>query len=624
MKKRNKLTATLLALGLAASLIACGGGAGSSGSTGSTGSSGGTGSGSNTPPSISGVADASVEAGSEFDALAGITATDAEDGDLTGMIVIDATPSLDFKNGKATPETAGEYELTYAVTDKGGLTAQEYATLTVTKKTGEAVVYKEFDFSTKEVTDNHGWEFKCGEKGDAKAELKEGSYVVDVVSPGEGDGDVQLVKAGFKVQKADYRIRVWAKSTAETYAHLLARDESAEEFSTFGGAFNLKIGPEIAPLDLMFTSPGEGSAELLFNLGKITPNPDEPDDTTPENFTVTIDKIEISEITGEETLTPTFTGDFSGEKDLTVEAGDGAEASVSGAGEVKIDAYPTDGGVWSIKANIGLGDTVIEEGGKYFFRFKIAGEAAQGGECLVESASQYDACRVNFAAFSIDGTEETEVSGIFTADREVTDPVIRLQIGNPSEGVTKNTLTIKDVEFGTVEGDKDVKKTIEAFMAFGPGTENAANPDTPWMTFNGTDEDNERGVGTIWTKDGSFFYRIDNGGTVDWHNKLICGIGGNPLTLESDSYYTVEITAKATKDVSCGVFLNPQGGWDPRFSESMDLTTEEKTFTYNTTDTFITDMDFELLFQFGSEATAQLGEVTVEITNLTIYQMKVM
>ena len=38
-------------------------------------------------PAITGEADQTVEAGTEFDALAGLTATDAEDGDLTGREV---------------------------------------------------------------------------------------------------------------------------------------------------------------------------------------------------------------------------------------------------------------------------------------------------------------------------------------------------------------------------------------------------------------------------------------------------------------------------------------------------------------------------------------------------------
>ena len=69
-------------------------------------------------PTFDGVRDQSVMAGTEFDALDGITAQDAEGNDLTEMIMIEATPALNFKNGKATPENPGDYELVYSVTDK--------------------------------------------------------------------------------------------------------------------------------------------------------------------------------------------------------------------------------------------------------------------------------------------------------------------------------------------------------------------------------------------------------------------------------------------------------------------------------------------------------------------------
>ena len=579
-------------------------------------------------PTLTGVHDQSVMAGTEFDALAGITAADAAGADLTDMIVIESLPALDFKNGKATPENPGDYELVYSVTDASGATAEDYATLTVTKKTGEEVVYKTFDFSNGTVTDNRGWEAKINtDVADATAELKEGAYVIEIKNPGDGDGAVQLAKAGYPLKAADYKIKIWAKSTKKTYAHILARNEQAEGWETFGGAFNVEIGPEIAPLELNFTSPGEGSAELLFNLGKITPNPDNAEDTTPEDFKVTIDKIELYEISGEETQVPTYTADFSANEGLTAEAGDGAAASAAfadGKATVTIDSYPGEGGgVWSVKANILLGDTKIVKGQKYFYSFKMTAANGQGGEALVESAEKAWECRANFNGLNAAAGEETVVSSVFTAEADVEDPVIRLQIGNAPEGAASNSIVISDVVFGNVEGDKETHKTIDSFMPFGRNTANAENPDCPWETFNGTDEDNERGVGTIWAENGSFFYRIDNGGTVDWHNKLICGYTGNPLTLAPDSYYTVEITARASQPVSCGVFLNPMGGWDPRFSEGMDLTTEFQTFRFSTKDTFITDMDFELLFQFGSEALSKMGEVTVEFQNVTIWQMKV-
>ena len=609
MKNIRKILALILSLAMILSLAACGG------------------SGENTAPVISGVADQTVEAGSEFDALAGVTANDAEDGDISSMITIEATPALNFKNGKATPETAGSYELVYSVTDKGGQTVEAYATLTVTKQTGEATVLYAFEFADQTV-DTRGWTAKIAEGVEATGELKQGAFVFDITNPGAGDGDIQLVLSGMPVKAADYKVKVWAKSTANTYAHILAKDESVEEWATFGGAFNVVIGEEIAPLELNFTAPGDGSTELMINLGKITPNPENPDDTTPENFTVTIDKIEVYEITGEETQTPVYTNDFSSAdaSALTVSAGDGAAASASFDGEaavVTIDSYPTEGGVWSIKADIALPGVTIEQGQKYYYSFKINASNGQAGECLVESATLFHEARANFNGIAASAGEDTIVTAVFTAEANVSDPVIRLQIGNPSEGAAYNSIVIDDVVFGLVEGDKETHKTIYAFNAFGPNTANATNADYPWQTFNGTDEDNDRGVGTIWTENGHMFYRIDQGGVTDWHNKLICGYGDNPLVLPADSYFVVEIVAKATKDVSCGFFLNPLGNWDPRITEGMDLTTEEQTFTFETNDILITDMNFEMLFQFGSEATANLGEVTVEIISITIYQKTV-
>ena len=580
-------------------------------------------SGDNTAPEISGAGDQSVQAGTEFDAMAGIAATDAEEGDITSRVVITSMPELSFQNGKATPENPGDYELTYTVTDHGGLEAKAYATLTVTRQTGESVVYKDFDFDSSQSADDHGWKVRVADGVGAVGELKQGAYVFDITDAGSGDSDVQLVKTGVELKAADYSVKVWAKSTKDTYAHILARNENAEEWETFGGAYNVLIGTEMEPLTMNFTSEGEGSAELILNLGKITPNPDDPSDTTPEDFTVTIDKIEIYEISGEENKVPVCTGSFTSEDEAAVLAGDGADAAVSvadGAAVFQINSYPTEGGVWSIKADLALPGAVVEAGEKYYYSFTLNAENAQAGECLVESAEQADAARANFNGISASAGEEIVVSNVFTAEASVSDPVIRMQLGNPSDGVTSNTITVSNLEFGKVEGDRETVKTIDAF-----GQSIAAGPDPSymWTTYNGTDEDNDRGVGTIWTEDGSLFYRIDQAGTVDWHNKLIIGYNGNPLTLPADSYFTVEITAKASKPVSCGFFLNVLGGWDPRISEGMDITTEEQTFTFETTDTLIMDMDFEMLFQFGSAETAELGDVTVEITDIKIYQKSV-
>ena len=177
MKKEIKgLCASLMITGAALSLAAC--------------------KKTNTAPVINGAKDNLVKAGIEFDAMEGITASDKEDGNLTSKIMIESTPKLSFKNGKTTAENAGSYELVYSVTDSDGNTVEAYSTLTVGKKTGDAVVYKAFDFGKALKVDSQGWNAKISDAAGAQASLSKGAYVFDIKNPGNGDGDIQLAKSG--------------------------------------------------------------------------------------------------------------------------------------------------------------------------------------------------------------------------------------------------------------------------------------------------------------------------------------------------------------------------------------------------------------------------------------------
>lgn len=73
-------------------------------------------------PVISGIADVTIDINSSFDPLAGISAQDAEDGDLTSAIK---------QTGQVDLSTAGDNHLIYSVTDSAGQTVTEQRVITV-------------------------------------------------------------------------------------------------------------------------------------------------------------------------------------------------------------------------------------------------------------------------------------------------------------------------------------------------------------------------------------------------------------------------------------------------------------------------------------------------------------
>ncbi|CEP46126.1 ChW repeat-containing protein [[Clostridium] sordellii] len=80
---------------------------------------------SNDKPVISGADNVSIKEGTTFNPMAGVTATDTEDGNITKDIKVTGTVDTD---------KPGKYELTYTVTDKDGNTTTVKRTITVNPK----------------------------------------------------------------------------------------------------------------------------------------------------------------------------------------------------------------------------------------------------------------------------------------------------------------------------------------------------------------------------------------------------------------------------------------------------------------------------------------------------------
>ncbi|MBO1625743.1 immunoglobulin-like domain-containing protein [Bacillus arachidis] len=90
---------------------------------------------------------ATINVGDSFDPMAGVSAIDPEDGDITSKVKVD---------GKVDTSKAGTYELTYTVTNSNGLKVTEKQTVTVKEKEGtknEAPVLTIPNFTTLHVGD---------------------------------------------------------------------------------------------------------------------------------------------------------------------------------------------------------------------------------------------------------------------------------------------------------------------------------------------------------------------------------------------------------------------------------------------------------------------------------------
>lgn len=593
----------------------------------------------NTKPVISGVEDtATTVAGEEFDALAGVTATDREDGDLTDQISVRSIPEMTFTRGVATPSAPGSYELIYSVTDSGNATGNAYCTLTVTQAASEPEELYSFSFEdvTPTEADARGWTASIDEAAEGTATLKEGAYVFDIAHlNGVGDGSVTLNKTITNLINGDYQFVVWARSSVDTYVHLLAEDAANEGWATVGpGAWNVRVGTKVAPISTTFTIGDDTTKEidLRIHMGKITPNPENPEDTTPDTFSLAIEKVALYCTSGTETKVDLYEEDFSESVEtVTTQAGDGAAASVAasdGAAAVTIDSYHDDGvgGVWSLKVDAALAGVSIESGAKYGYSVDVTAENAQAGELLVEN--QDASLRANFASFSLEAGESKTLTGTFASEATIASgAVLRFQIGNPSEGVTSNTLTIDNVTFYRLDGDLRTDRVLlDRFLLFGAGSSNELNTEKPYEVFNGSDDSlSQLGIGTMYTEDGKLVYRIEEAGEADWHNKIAIGYGDNPLVLPGGAYFTFRIKIRASQEVSFNYYVHDLNAvdWDSGLiirENAVTIGPEETTLEFTTTTALIGESDFEMLFQFGSAALAGLGEVVIEISEITVLQ----
>lgn len=82
-----------------------------------------------------------------YDLLAGVTAQDDRDGDLSADVRAAVLPLEQIQDGKFTPKKTGEYRILYRVADKSGNVSFAQTFLTVTDNGDARLLFRAYDFS---------------------------------------------------------------------------------------------------------------------------------------------------------------------------------------------------------------------------------------------------------------------------------------------------------------------------------------------------------------------------------------------------------------------------------------------------------------------------------------------
>ncbi|MDE7296012.1 MAG: hypothetical protein K2N84_01975 [Clostridia bacterium] len=596
----------------------------------------------NTDTTISGVqTSATVMAGEEFDALAGVTAHDEEDGDLTSKINVEAV-GLTFTDGKTTPTEASEYvgyEIIYTVTDSNGATATEYCTLYVKQAAAELenVFTSDFTAITPDDADKHWWDFN-NDGADATATLKQGAYVVDVTDlKGVNDDKLMLTRSFADLGAGEYEFVVWASSSVATKINmnaLLDGEDNWDLKNLGGGKYNEEVGTTVKAISHKFTL-DKDNAKILFRIclgGGDRPNA----------FSFAVEKIAIYKTTGVEKQTDLYKKDsFDDLAGLAVSnAGDGSALTVGydsaeKAAKIDVTSYNTSGGVWSVAAKLPLTGATVEKGATYGYEIvvKATNAHAATSEIIVAPVDNGEVEGRAFNNTHVIGAGETTIRSTFTANFNAEAPAIHFQIGkHDADTMTSNVILIKSVRFYKIEGDKKIDRVAQdKFILFGQDSSNKTNAKYPYNMFNGSDDGvGVPGIGTAYIENGKLVYKIHEGSVVGGQNKLVIGYWDNPINLPANAYYVVSIKIKSSASIGFDVCLHDMnyGGdeWDDGLlyrrahwqNDAIQIGTTETTVEF-TTDIVPGASKCELILEFGSsEINAIEGDVIIEISEIKI------
>lgn len=156
--------------------------------------------------------DKTIEVGDEFDPRADVTAEDEEDGNLTSKIIVE-------KNDVKT-DVAGQYEVTYKVTDNQGATRTKTITVTVNPKMEVLNEAPTIDAADKTITVGDTFDPKAGvtakdaEDGDLTNKIEVVKNTVDTKKAGEYEVTYKVIDSDGATRTKTIKVTVKEKAPA--------------------------------------------------------------------------------------------------------------------------------------------------------------------------------------------------------------------------------------------------------------------------------------------------------------------------------------------------------------------------------------------------------------------------
>lgn len=537
-----------------------------------------------TSPVISGAANMSCAVNETIDLLKGVTAVDDVDGDVTEAIEITLMPSLTVTNGKVTPILDGDYEVKYAVTDKAGNEGTAFATLNVTPALAEKEVYKKFEFKDASTS---GFS----------------TFFFDEI-PNQIEGTCGIVKGNYEIKATKVDGEAWHIKFENGKLATKPASDCKIKFSftsTVAGKVKVEVGGVnnteydvvigMNTIEHEFTAASE-ETYVGMQLGILEP------------FTINVSSVEITQTVGEDVytdVTPDFKYNANGVAWGNFD-GEGTVTSTENSTTINIKSTGGENGVWQTKLFVRPGYD-LEANKTYKISVDLESKNSQSVFEICYNNGDVEKGIGALYGQSIAANEKKTISLIVKPEEAKDNLTLLFQLGQLDDTALGNTLTISNLKIEEVGGDKQQETSSIVFTPEGV------------ETFN----DPASAAGNLYISNGKLVYEMTKIGLTDWHNKMFV----KSIELEADKIYTISFKAKADKNISCALFLNPLGKWDPRLSAQVNFTTTEQEFSFTVDKAFATKMEFELLWQFGSTENAALGNATIEFSELIIYAQDV-